>query len=165
MTTKAKNATTTTTNKKGAGQSLGADSQGQIAALAKLSSTELQKRYEEVFGTRATSCNVMHLRGAIARALLERAGQLAPDASTTRAAAAAPPAPPPRDGRLPAVGSVLRREHEGVVHRVKVLQRGFVYQGAQYRSLSSIAKAITGTTWNGFLWFGLVERAPRKKAA
>lgn len=134
-----------------------------VAALAKMGSAQLQKRYEEVFGTKATSCNVMHLRGAIARALLERAGAIAPDAPV--AAPAAPPPPQHRDGRLPAAGSVLRREHDGVVHRVKVLERGFVYQGAQYRSLSAVAKAITGTTWNGFIWFGLVERAPRKRSA
>lgn len=132
-----------------------------VAALAKMGSAQLQKRYEEVFGRKATSCNVMHLRGAIGRALLERAGAIAPDTSV--AAPAAPPPPAPRDGRLPAAGSVLRREHEGVVHRVKVLERGFVYQGAQYRSLSAVAKAITGTTWNGFIWFGLAERAPKNR--
>lgn len=135
----------------------------EVAALAKMGSAQLQKRYVEVFGTKATSCNLMHLRGAIARALLERAGEIAPDAPA-RVPAASPP-PPPRDGRLPTAGSVLRKEHDGVVHRVKVLERGFVYQGAQYRSLSAVAKAITGTTWNGFLWFGLAERAPKKKAA
>lgn len=133
------------------------------AALAKLGSAQLQKRYLEVFGAKATSCNLMHLRGAIARALLERAGEIAPDAPTL--APAVPPAPPPRDGRLPAAGSVLRKEHDGVLHRVKVLERGFVYQGAQYRSLSAVAKAITGTTWNGYLWFGLTARAPKLRLA
>lgn len=134
-----------------------------LAALAKMSSAQLQRRYVEVFGRKATSCNLMHLRGAIARALLEQTAEIAPDVGSPVLAGSLPAVA--RDCRLPTAGSILRREHDGVVHRVKVLERGFVYQGAQYRSLSAVAKAITGTTWNGFLWFGLVERAPKKKAA
>ncbi len=58
-----------------------------------------------------------------------------------------------RDRRLPAVGTTLRREHGGKAHEVKVLDQGFEYAGKPYRSLSAIAREITGTVWNGFLFF------------
>jgi hypothetical protein len=52
-------------------------------------------------------------------------------------------------------GSVLIREHQGVVHEVVVVPGGFCWQGKTYDSLSTIAKAITGTSWNGPRFFGL----------
>jgi hypothetical protein len=54
---------------------------------------------------------------------------------------------------------VLTRVYHGVEHRVTVLVDGFEYNGTKYRSLSAIASAITGSHWNGRLFFGLV--APR----
>jgi len=78
-----------------------------------------------------------------------------------------PPEPdpdrPPRDPRLPPVGTVIRREHDGVVHDIRVLADGFDYAGRHYTSLSSIAREITGTTWNGFLWAGLTTRKKRSR--
>jgi hypothetical protein len=53
------------------------------------------------------------------------------------------------------VGSVLIREHRGVVHEVLVVPGGFCWQGTTYDSLSTIAKTITGTSWNGPRFFGL----------
>jgi hypothetical protein len=53
------------------------------------------------------------------------------------------------------VGSVLIREHQGVVHEVLVVPGGFCWQGTTYDSLSTIAKTITGTSWNGPRFFGL----------
>jgi hypothetical protein len=52
-------------------------------------------------------------------------------------------------------GSVLVREYQGVVHEVSVEAEGFRWQGNVHASLSSIAKAITGTAWNGPRFFGL----------
>jgi Protein of unknown function (DUF2924) len=52
-------------------------------------------------------------------------------------------------------GSVIIREHQGVVHEVLVVQGGFCWQGKTYDSLSTIAKTITGTSWNGPRFFGL----------
>jgi hypothetical protein len=69
-----------------------------------------------------------------------------------------------RDPALPQVGTVLRRVHKGRTHEVKVLEGGFQYQGQTYETLSAVAKAITGTTWNGRLFFGLTTRK-RKEAA
>jgi hypothetical protein len=55
-------------------------------------------------------------------------------------------------------GTVLTREWSGRHHRVTVLDRGFVWEGRTYRSLSEIAKAITGTKWNGPRFFGLRDK-------
>ena len=52
-------------------------------------------------------------------------------------------------------GSVIIREHQGVVHEVLVVSGGFCWQGKTYDSLSTIAKTITGTSWNGPRFFGL----------
>jgi len=60
--------------------------------------------------------------------------------------------------RLPAPGSVLRRAFKGADHEVTVLPQGFEYEGKVYRSLSAVATAITGSHWNGFLFFGLTKK-------
>lgn len=59
-----------------------------------------------------------------------------------------------KDTRL-AAGTRLIREWQGVEHTVTVLTDGFDYEGRPYKSLSAIARAITGTRWNGWLFFGL----------
>jgi Protein of unknown function (DUF2924) len=55
----------------------------------------------------------------------------------------------------PIAGTRLIREWDGVQHCVTVLDDGFEYQGRPYKSLSAIARAIAGTRWNGWLFFGL----------
>lgn len=52
-------------------------------------------------------------------------------------------------------GSQLAREHQGVFHRVTVLEGGYAWEGKTFTSLSAVAKAITGTNWNGHRFFGL----------
>jgi hypothetical protein len=54
-------------------------------------------------------------------------------------------------------GTVLTREWSGQHHRVTVVDGGFAWEGRAYNSLSKIAKAITGTKWNGPRFFGLRE--------
>ena len=56
-------------------------------------------------------------------------------------------------------GSSLVREWKGVRHEVAVTEEGFAYLGKPYRSLSKVAHAITGTKWNGHVFFGLKGRA------
>jgi hypothetical protein len=56
------------------------------------------------------------------------------------------------------VGSVIVREYKGVVNEVLVVPGGFCWQGKTYDSLSTIAKTITGTSWNGPRFFGLREK-------
>jgi hypothetical protein len=58
----------------------------------------------------------------------------------------------------PIAGTRLLREYQGVEHVVTVLPDGFEYEGRPYRSLSAIARAITGTRWNGWTFFGLRGR-------
>jgi hypothetical protein len=58
-----------------------------------------------------------------------------------------------RDTRLPIPGAIIRKEYKGQILEVKVLERGFEYQGQIYRTLSSVAKAVTGAHWNGHLFF------------
>jgi hypothetical protein len=54
-----------------------------------------------------------------------------------------------------APGTRLNREWQGRRHEVDVLDKGFRYAGGEYRSLSEVARAITGTRWNGLRFFGL----------
>ena len=54
-------------------------------------------------------------------------------------------------------GTKLVREWQSVAHHVTVLADGFEYQGRHFKSLSAIARAITGTRWNGWRFFGLRE--------
>jgi hypothetical protein len=60
-----------------------------------------------------------------------------------------------RRGDRPITGTRLIREWQGVEHAVTVLDDGYEYQGRPYRSLSAIARAITGTRWNGPVFFGV----------
>ncbi len=62
------------------------------------------------------------------------------------------------DPRNPVVGTRLIREWDGVAHTVTVLKDGFEWDGRRYKSLSAVARAITGTRWNGYRFFGLRER-------
>jgi hypothetical protein len=56
------------------------------------------------------------------------------------------------------LGSELVREHSGNHHRVMVMDEGFAWNGKTFTSLSAVARAITGTNWNGNRFFGLTER-------
>ena len=58
----------------------------------------------------------------------------------------------------PITGTRLIREYQGVEQTVTVMQDGFEWQGRPYKSLSAIARAITGTRWNGWTFFGLKNR-------
>lgn len=147
----------------------------QLRALEKMTVGELAEKYREVFGVPTRTRNKDYLRkrvawriqelaeGGLSPRALERIEQLAPEApvrwgqSVARNGNGAAPvvamAKAPRDTRLPAAGTVITRQHDGVEHRVTVLAAGFEYNGEPYRSLSKIAGVITGTPWNGFLFF------------
>ncbi len=60
-----------------------------------------------------------------------------------------------RAERRPIAGTQLLREFRGVEHTVTVLRDGYEWQGLPYKSLSAIARAITGTRWNGWVFFGV----------
>ncbi|TWH93846.1 Protein of unknown function (DUF2924) [Sphingobium wenxiniae] len=67
------------------------------------------------------------------------------------------------DPRNPVIGTRLVREWDGAEHIITVLKDGFDWQGRRYKSLSAVARDITGTQWNGYRFFGLREN--RKDAA
>lgn len=76
------------------------------------------------------------------------------------------------NGKKPAGNQLLRtkagtrfvREWQGQLHEVAVLDKGLEYKGHTYRSLSEIAREITGTRWSGPAFFGLKKREARRTA-
>ena len=70
--------------------------------------------------------------------------------------------PTTRDGVRLKSGALLVREWNGKPQRVMVLEKGFAWNGATYRSLSQVAKAMTGTSWNGHRFFGLRSAKGRR---
>jgi len=64
---------------------------------------------------------------------------------------------------LPRSGTVLVREWHGTTHHVTIVNDGFLWNGSSYRSLSGIARAITGTKWNGPRFFGMREMNARDR--
>jgi hypothetical protein len=67
-----------------------------------------------------------------------------------------------RDPRLPRPGTEIVRMYRGLRLVIRVREDGFEWNGLLYRSLTALARAITGTHWNGRLFFGLT---PRKRSA
>jgi Protein of unknown function (DUF2924) len=100
----------------------------------------------------------------IARALAhwrqeECLGGVNPHLSKQLAAFAKTRSEPPRHVK---VGSIIVREHQGKLHEVLVVPDGFCWQGQTFASLSTIARKITGTSWNGPRFFGLRDAAERE---
>ena len=89
----------------------------------------------------------------------------APAPATPPAPAKAPAPVRERDPRLPRPGGILTRTFQGKEIRVEVLDAGFAYDGKTWRSLSGIAKAVSGTPWNGYLFFGLQKRVAKPAPA
>src|SRR3954451_15949802 len=146
----------------------------ELAALQRLTVPQLRARYAEIFGETTNANNRVWLVKKIAwrlqaeaeGGLSERARQRAAELANDVDLRANPPktmllpvplempAPRPQaDDRLPPHGTVLTRPYKGAVLQVKILAEGFEYQGQVYPSLSAVAKAITGSHCNGFLFF------------
>src|SRR5215210_6671224 len=142
-----------------------ADVLGRLAALQTLPTAELKRQWRELFGTEPPPFNRPYLQSRLAyriqelaygglrpetRARLEALGEQLDGGNVVLRRVRA-------DGR-PIAGTRLVREHGGVEHTVTVLPDGFEWEGRPYRSLSAIARAITGTRWNGWTFFGLRQR-------
>jgi Protein of unknown function (DUF2924) len=138
---------------------------GAIAALQTLDVEQLRARWRTLYETAAPSRLSRDLLiGAVAYRLQERAlGGLKPttrrlfqrvaaDAHARRPLKLAPV-------RTLEPGAVLIREWGGVKHQVVVLEGGFSFRGKRYRSLSEVARHITGSRWSGPLFFGLKIRS------
>lgn len=142
----------------------------QVAALPSKSPDELREMWQELFGTKAPPYNKSFLARRLAYRLQELAfGGLSP-ANAERLEDMAEEIE--RTGTLkqrrsatpPVAGTRLMREYQGETHEVTVLADGFAYRGRHYKSLSAIARQITGTCWNGPLFFGLRQSDDKKPA-
>ena len=89
----------------------------------------------------------------------------APAAPKTSTLPTPPAANPDRDPRLPVAGTELTRVFKGATHCIVVHEADFEYRGQRYRSLSGIAKVITGSPWNGLAFFGLGPRTVAARGA
>lgn len=152
----------------------------EVAALQRMTVKELRTKYAEVFGDETRTGNKAwlvkriawrlqaHAEGGLSERARRRAEELANDADLRMSPPkpkAAPNAEPARtattalrvsgDDRLPPPGSIITREYKGKTLHVRVLPNGFEYEGEIHRSLSAVAKAITGSHTNGYHFFRL----------
>jgi|HubBroStandDraft_6_1064221.scaffolds.fasta_scaffold538917_2 hypothetical protein len=129
----------------------------ELDRIAKLNVDELRALWRATMGRPAPEALS---RDLIARALAyhlheQRLGGLDPHLRRLLATLARSGPEPIRHLKI---GSVIIREHEGKVHEVMVASGGFCWSGQIYSSLSTIARKITGTNWNGPRFFGLREK-------
>jgi len=144
----------------------------------------LQKKYLELFGEETRSSNKQFLfrriawrlqadvEGDLSERARRRAAEIvedgdlrvrapkgfSPENTPVRQPQEIDRSQPRRDWRLPSPGALLTRRLDDRQIVVKVLEEGFEYESRRYRSLSAIAREVTGTRWNGLLFFGLAER-------
>lgn len=149
----------------------------RIRELRHMSVGQLRARYAEVFGEENRSRNKDYLvrriawriqanaTGGITERARLRAEQLANEADLrvnharpepvqeTVAATLGAPFTPGRDPRLPPPGTIISREFKGQIITVQVEADSFRWNGQQFKTLSAIAKEVTGKSWNGFVFF------------
>ena len=149
----------------------------EVAELRKLTVEQLRVRHQQVSGATARSPHKEHLVRRIAwwlQALAEgglsdrarrRATELVADIDLPESrpqlpatSTAQPEETPYRDPRLPPPGTLLVRCYRRQTLQVKVLEQGFEYDDRRYRSLTAVARQITGKHWNGYHFFGLSKR-------
>jgi hypothetical protein len=143
----------------------------QLTALKGASTPALKARWRELFGNEPPPYNRNFLEsrlsyriqelayGGLKRDTIERLRALAKEEE--QVAKGAPRRKTAADNR-PLIGTRLIRQWKGVEHQVTVLADGFEYLGYPYKSLSVVAREITGTRWNGWVFFGLKnQREPR----
>ena len=155
----------------------------EIAELQDKTVNQLVERYEQVFNEECRSRNKQYLirriawrlqaneEGGLSRAALKKADELAVDAETrvtaprkyssdgVKLVLPEPDSFVDWDPRLPPPGNIVERQYKGKMIRVIVLHDGFEYEGLRYKSLTAIAKEVSGSHCNGFLFFRLGRRA------
>jgi len=133
----------------------------EIAGLSKASITNLRERCTSLYGKEPSGrLGRSFLVRAIAYRLQERAyGGLKPSTRRLLARVAEETAtvssPKKPQIRMAQSGTILIREWQGNAHRVTVLGDGVSFNGKRYRSLSEVAREITGSRWSGPRFFGL----------
>ena len=150
----------------------------EVAAMRKMTVNELREKYGAVFGEGTNARNKDWLvkriawrmqaneEGGLSERARRRAMELANDADLRTTA---PKEKQPKlkvvsaviDDRLPPPGSTLTRQYKGEEIEVRILADGFEWEGEVFASLSAVAKAITGSHCNGFLFFGLKKRGAK----
>ena len=141
----------------------------RLAALQTMPIAELKAQWRTLFGTEPPPFNRPYLQSRLSYRLQELAfGGLKPE-TVARLEALGEELERertvgrrPRYPDRPIAGTRLIREYRGVQHTVTVTAAGFEWQGRPYQSLSAIARAITGTRWNGPVFFGLKSHRGRK---
>ncbi len=134
----------------------------RLAALKTTSTPELKQQWRELFDSESPPFNRRYLESRLAYRIQELTyGGLKP-ATVKRLESLGEQLDggDRKKSRIhadltPIVGTRLIREWQGVEHLVTVTTDGFDWQGRPYKSLSAIARAITGTRWNGWVFFGL----------
>jgi hypothetical protein len=137
----------------------------RLAAMKAAPVAELKKQWRELFSEEPPAFNRRFLESRLAYRIQELAyGGLKP-ATVERLEALGEQLDGGnivlrriRADDKPIAGTRLIREWQGVEHTVTVLNDGYEWQGRPYRSLSAVARAITGTRWNGWVFFGLKNR-------
>jgi len=136
----------------------------RVAALPGMSTADLKSLWRELFDAEPSiQNNKQYLVNRLAHRIQELAyGGIRPAIRAkldAMADALDPKAPKQRNDR-PVVGTQLIREWKGAEERVTVVANGFEWQGRRFKSLSAVARAITGTQWNGPAFFGLRSGKP-----
>jgi Protein of unknown function (DUF2924) len=134
----------------------------RVVALKTTPTPDLKAMWRELFGGEPPAFNRVFLESRLGYRIQELAyGGLKPETVKRLEALCGeidngnPVMRRIRAGQKPIAGTRLIREWQGVEHAVTVRDDGYEYRGAPYKSLSSIARAITGTRWNGWVFFGL----------
>lgn len=137
------------------------DLDGRLASLQTMRHRDLRREWALVCKSKPPQGRSRELlmRGTAWQLQAKRFGGLAPETKRhlTRIAQSMERNPTYRITPKLKAGTVLVREWQGGRHEVQVLERGFSYRGEHYRSLSQIARSITGTRWNGRAFFGLKD--------
>ena len=146
----------------------------EIDGLRQQSVGKLKLKYREVFGQESRSNHKQFLvrriawrlqanaEGDLSERARQRAARLAQEADLRIRAPQSflkELAAGNRDPRLPPAGTRLTRQFQGQNVAVEVLEQGFRYQQQVYRSLSAVARQVTGVQWNGFAFFHLRTEA------
>ena len=153
----------------------------EIDSLRHQTVSQLRIKYREVFGQESRSNHKQFLvrriawrlqansEGGLSERARQRALLLAEEADLRIRAPesflkdmAGPRGTRPCDPRLPKPGTCLNRQFQGQSVSVEVLEKGFRYQERVYKSLSAVARQVTGVQWNGFSFFGLTGNAERR---
>jgi len=142
-----------------------ADVLGRLAALKTTATPDLKQQWRELFAAEPPPYNRRFLESRLAYRIQELAyGGLKPETIQRLEALGEqldggnPVLRRIRGDDKPIAGTRLIREYQGVEYGVTVLREGYEFEGRPFQSLSAIARAITGTRWNGWTFFGLKNR-------